>query len=706
MRRIELLPFFKVCIFWLAGIFTYRFFPSVDSSWALFTAAFGAFISTIFLFLPKLLKPGQQWLKTVPIMLLLLSVSYYNCRVKDPHNQAQHLLNSLYGATQLLATITEAPLGHTRGTSRYQLSVEAIEKQGKWQPAEGIVLCYTASPIDYQSCVGRHILLPAQSVRRLQKPTNPNQFDYATYMANKGVYFQCYLPDGTFALITQAPPTTFSSLLHTVRKKLLANLAFLSPQTRSVAEALLLGYKENIDAETRDAFSKTGTMHILAVSGLHVGIIYMVLLFLLDRLFKWRKLLFVKVVLLLLGLWSYAFLTGLPPSVLRATIMFSIMAIGANMLRPNNVFNNVLLSAFMLMVYNPNLVYDLSFQLSYSAVLGIILLEPRLSQFWFIPEKSWPITASKKSKFRVLINNVRYYIVRYIRGIMAVSVAAQIATLPITLYYFHQLPLLFPISNLVAIPGAFLVVTLGGTTELFMRFLPAIGHFFQWGLQGVLNLLVDSISFISEFPWVNLHHLFIHWWDVALLYLSVCSFILVLNNRNKKALWFLLLFIFCQQAISFSLHLSKNNGQLVVFDTAYASTYGLRKNNETLLICSDSSTAGVQYQTSGWLMKTTSCDTLFLKKSCTSASRHLVANKAFAIAGNNVFAFDPAIDSSLATLYILSKEHLGAALKKLPPASCVFDASVNPDWILEKYPNFAHAHFVQRDGAFVRELRN
>ena len=225
-------------------------------------------------------------------------------------------------------------------------------------------------------------------------------------------------------------------------------------------------------------YSSSGAMHVLAVSGLHVGIIYLLLnsLFLFFEKFKYGK--YLKAVFLILSLWAYALLTGLSPSVLRAATMFSFIIIGSALKRQTNIYNTLAASAFVLLLYNPYILLQVGFQLSYAAVLGIVYLQPKLykliyTKHWLL-DKIWAITT--------------------------VSIAAQLATFPLDIYYFHQFPNYFLLSNLFVIPLATFII--GGGVLLFVTsVIPFFPGSLAWVVNKILMLLNFSVQWVENLPY-------------------------------------------------------------------------------------------------------------------------------------------------------------------------------------------------------------
>src|SRR5690606_20870391 len=245
-------------------------------------------------------------------------------------------------------------------------------------------------------------------------PKNPNEFDFKRYLSYHLIHQQAYLKSTNWKLIQKAENSSLIATAHQIRKNLIDKLNELGVKDEqlAVASALILGYKNDIDAQLQSAYSSAGAMHVLAVSGLHVGVIFILLNFIFGFLDKWKWGVYFKGVLIIICLWIYALITGLSPSVMRGATMFSFL-VAAKTTKSNHVFfNTMAASALFLLIINPYLLMEVGFQLSYLAVIGIVVIHPYIYHLlyvkhWFL-DKIWNITA--------------------------VSIAAQIATFPLGLY--------------------------------------------------------------------------------------------------------------------------------------------------------------------------------------------------------------------------------------------------------------------------------
>jgi competence protein ComEC len=308
---------------------------------------------------------------------------------------------------------------------------------------------------------------------------NPYEFDYKNYLNHKSIYRQVYLSSNKWKS-TNKKTKTLVIWAEQLREQLLdiyhnQNLGFNETE---ILSALTLGYKRDLDPETKRVFSAAGAMHVLAVSGLHVGIIYLVFSYVFGFLRKQKTGRFIFTCTSITLLWTYAFITGLSPSVLRASTMFTIVIIGQSNNRRASIYNSLAASAVFLLLLNPNNLFDVGFQLSYSAVFGIVYLQPRFEKLWLIKNK----------------------VLKFFWSLFCVSLAAQIATFPLTAFYFNQFPTFFWLSNIVVIPVVIVLIPLGITLLIVSKvhFLSvAVAFFIKWLIAGVYFLLqfIESLPF-------------------------------------------------------------------------------------------------------------------------------------------------------------------------------------------------------------------
>ncbi len=314
-------------------------------------------------------------------------------------------------------------------------------------------------------------------------PKNPGEFDYRTFLYNRKIYHTAFLNANEIvpAGINNSKwiwRVLFGCKAYFIR---LMEENIKDDDARTVGEALIIGQNGFIADNVQQAYANTGTMHILAVSGLHVGILFVILEFLFKPLtFLMRKrssALLVKTIIILVIIWLYACLSGLSPSVNRSAVMFTFLALGKMYDRRIDSFNILFVSMIPLLLDDPYQITQVGFQLSYLAVGGIIFFQPLVQALW-------------KPKFAVL---------KYIWSMSAVSIAAQIATSPVSIYFFHQFPNYFLLSNLIAIPVSFIILILG-VAFFIMGSIPLIGKGIAFCLEKCLMLMNNSVISVERLP--------------------------------------------------------------------------------------------------------------------------------------------------------------------------------------------------------------
>ncbi len=306
------------------------------------------------------------------------------------------------------------------------------------------------------------------------QPVNPAQYSYADYLRSKGIFYTGFT-DSLLVNDFQAKPR----FIHRIRRIQMGlvsifDQSLMGKREKEVASALILGHRQSLDRDLKSSYADAGVVHILAVSGLHVGIIYMVLQYVLLGWMPTRYKRNLGLVLVLLFLWGYAAISGFSPSVLRATTMFSFIAIGKSINRYNSIYNNLSASAVLLLLVHPSILFEVGFQLSYAAVVGIALFFKPIHNMW-MPKSKW---------------------VDKIWSIAVVSFCAQLMTFPMSIYYFHQFPNYFMISNLCIIPLTGFTIY-SGLVALLLSWIPYLGELVFWIPQGfiwTLNFIVDVFA--------------------------------------------------------------------------------------------------------------------------------------------------------------------------------------------------------------------
>ncbi|MEL6539360.1 MAG: ComEC/Rec2 family competence protein [Bacteroidota bacterium] len=427
--------------------------------------------------------------------------------------------------------------------SNVVVAVRRIRIRGTWQCARGRVKI-SFHPTKRLSIQYGQVLLVRGSPQRIHATSNPYAFDYAAFLRLQHVYHQHALSKPTIAVLAYRPPNYIQAwslrVLRYCRNTLTRCIP--SPDVQAIVLALLLGQKDALDATVRAAYANSGTMHVLAVSGLHVGILYWlinVLLGLLKPIYWLRGL---PSALGIAALWFYAFMTGLSPSVLRATIMFTFVALASLLGRRSNIYNTLAASAFLLLCWHPQWLFAVGFQLSYLAVLGIVYLQPRIYGLW--PgvhrglRKLWLLTS--------------------------ISIAAQLATTPLSLYYFHQFPVHFIVANWVVVPAALLTLCLGLTT-LATSGCPPVNSVVVWALQAVVGGTHSFVERVQRLPYSVVGNVYLDSIIVFLLYASLLAWLLLMRTRRFKYLLAVSLCFFLLVGTALRDHLAQMRQRRMVF---------------------------------------------------------------------------------------------------------------------------------------------
>ncbi|MFC5047379.1 ComEC/Rec2 family competence protein [Aquimarina hainanensis] len=405
---------------------------------------------------------------------------------------------------------------------------------------------------------------------------NPSQFDYSIYLQNKYIYHQ----------ISASYPQLIKSkekfnLIHNytyhLREHLIKKLEVhhFSPTQLSLIKALFLGQKQNIATSLLTDYRRAGALHILALSGLHIGILLLLLQNLLTPIHRFgKKGKYISVSLTIIFLWFFAILTGVSPSILRATVMFSFIALGTTLATKASIYNAIIISIFVILCYHPMFIYDVGFQLSYAAVLSIVLIKPRLDSL-------------------LQINGIFY---RKLRDLITVPIAAQIGILPISLFYFHEFPLLFLLTNLLVIPflGSTLLIGFIAIILVSINLLPD-------SIAALLGVLLDGmngiISWISSHDFAMISSIPFSGISVILTLLTIFTlFRITYKNKKTSYMFFFssLIVLICNFNLEQRIRLNTN--RLIIYHTIKNSVIGIHNGNKLAIYSSNPITSAIQKQ--------------------------------------------------------------------------------------------------------------
>ena len=438
--------------------------------------------------------------------------------------------------------------------------VDTKEKTGR------ILLNIPKDSTNHELAIGTSLLIKG-TLSKNKPPSNPNQFDYNKYLENKQIYAQLYADVSQIKIGSKIQKNIwyYSSKL---RARIIRNLEKnnFNKTELNVALALILGQRQEISPDIIRDYQYAGAVHILSVSGLHIGFILLFVSFILKPIPNSRRGSFIKLIIILVSLSSFGIIAGLAPSVVRSVTMFSFVAIGSHLRRSVNIYHTLLVSILLILFVEPSFLFDVGFQLSYVAVFFIIWLQPLLATLW-----------NPKTKFS-----------KYVWDILTVSFAAQIGTLPLTVYYFHQFPGLFFVTNVIIIPMLSVIMALGVVVMLLAAFniVPVfLTQLLEWSIYG-LNKIINTIASLEQFI---IQDIPLHFYLLISGYLLLFTLIIWFKKPGFNKLALVLISIIIFQLSYFKIYWNTTTEQeLVIFNNKKSSLIAERKAGNITIYAKDS----------------------------------------------------------------------------------------------------------------------
>lgn len=447
-------------MFYLAGIVLARYFGFYGC--LPFAGGLLVGISLKVFFRGRISFRKERWI-TLGFWLLFVGVGGANYLLRAPAEGGQLMeafnCRKVVVAAKITHEVKESPFGRSA-----RVEVFACKKDSVWFPVPGGIQVFV-KPAD-STGFGRFDTVLARGYLTTAYSGNPG---YLTYLNQQGVFYSLYVDK----IVSVGRENSWYSYLEALRQEIGKELVRVIDDSvnQGVALAMFLGDKSGMDKKVRKAFTAAGLSHILAISGLHVGIVFVVLSFLLSPLHLFMHGARLKNLIILILLAGYMLITGASPSVVRASLMFSLILLFRILSLRYNIFNIVATAGLLQVLYEPEIVFDIGFQLSYSAVLGILVFLPIMESFLH----------SEGMFFRLIF------------GWISVTICASLATLPLIIYHFGQFPAYFLLSNILASTLSFALVLSGFFTVIF-SWLPWVSD----GLGGISNLLIGMLVWIAE----------------------------------------------------------------------------------------------------------------------------------------------------------------------------------------------------------------
>ena len=467
----------------------------------------------------------------------------------------------IFEKTHLISVTVREKLRSTGYSDRYIALVNQIDNSVN---TGRILLNIQKDSLNPPFEIGTHLQING-NLYKSGPPKNPNQFDYGNYLENKQIYAQVYADASEISIGSNIEKDIWYYTSE-LRTKIIRNLEKnnFNKTELNVAIALILGQQQDISPDIIKDYQFAGAVHILSVSGLHIGFILLFVTFLLKPFPNTRRGSFFKLIIILFSLFSFGFIAGLAPSVLRSVTMFSFVAIGMYLRRSTNIFHTLLVSMLLILLFQPSFLFDVGFQLSYLALFFILWLQPLLAQLW-LPEN---------------------IIFKYFWDILTVSFAAQIGTLPLSIYYFHQFPGLFFVTNLVIIPFLSVIMALGVLVMVLSAFdfVPVfLSKSLEWSIY-ILNKIINSIASLEQFIFRDIPF---NWQLLLSLYLLFIATIIWFKKPNFNRLVLTLTTVIFFQIVWFQTHWTvQTQRELVIFNSKNNTLIAERNGaNITLYAC-------------------------------------------------------------------------------------------------------------------------
>ena len=471
--------------------------------------------------------------------------------------------STLFEKPNLINLTIREKLKSSSYSDRYIAIINRVDK--KIQTGRIILNIYKDST-NHVLEIGSSLLIKG-TLTKNKSPNNPNQFDYSKYLQNKQIYAQLYSDIEEIKIETKIKKDIwyYSSKLRT---RIIQNLEKnnFDKTELNVAVALIMGQQQEISPNIIRDYQYAGAVHILSVSGLHIGFILLFVTFILKPIPNTRRGSLIKLIIILLSLSSFGIIAGLAPSVVRSVTMFSFVAIGSHLRRSVNIYHTLLISILLILLVEPSFLFDVGFQLSYIALFFIIWLQPLLSSIW----------------------NPKTKLSKYIWDILTVSFAAQIGTLPISIYYFHQFPGLFFVTNLIIIPLLSIIMVLGVVVMILAAFniIPVfISQLLEWSIY-YLNKIINTIASFEQFIIKDIP---LHFYLLLTSYLLLFTIIIWFKKPNFNKLALVLISIIIFQLSYFKIHWNtKTEEELIVFNTKKSTMIAERKGENITVYANDS----------------------------------------------------------------------------------------------------------------------
>ena len=512
------MPFIRLLPLFIIGILL-QWYLQFSLTVIIIAAICFALALLLFSFLPLAVRFKLRPIQGIILYMIIASFGSFVTWQKDIRHHANWYGNYYKDSSWLVVRIEE-PLIEKAKSYKADGFVEAIIKGDMVTRCEGKLLLYFSKDSSLPQLHYGDKIVINKNLQSIKNSGNPGAFNYQRYAAFQQTFHNVFLKDKDYVVLNDKKVSAFKQFIFSARQNILNILQKnigTNKDELGIAEALLIGYTNDLDKDLVQAYTNTGVVHIIAISGMHLGLIYMLLVWIFARMPFVKRSKVLQLIFILCCLWLFSILTGGSASVLRSAVMFSFIKVGETFFKRSSIYNSLAASAFVMLCFDPYYLWNVGFQLSYLAVIGIVLFQKPIYNLLYIKNK---------------------YLNR-IWQMAAITIAALLLTFPACIYYFHQFPVLFLITNLIVVPLSTIVLY----AELFLitvSWVPFIGSYAGKLVQLLVWMMNKFVIRINEIPfavWDNIPSGVVSTW---LLYLLIIGLSIWLLNKNKSAFKFAL----------------------------------------------------------------------------------------------------------------------------------------------------------------------
>ncbi|OXB24394.1 competence protein ComEC [Flavobacterium tructae] len=640
-------PLSKITIWFGCGILAAYYYPSKFSVvTSVFILGFTAFL-LVYTSLQKNNKRSIYFGISISFISFLIGIATLLLHTESLQESNYTHCKEVFSSPQTITFVVREKLKSNAYSDRYYVQIKKINNRNY----SGKILVNVEKDSAENPIIIGNIIKVKTILQRTSANKNPNQFDYQKYLSDKQIYGQLYLNKTEIAVNKKLQKDIwyYSGRLHSRIYNNLKKTGFRQTEM-NVALALILGQRQEISNDLIQDYQFSGATHILSVSGLHVGFIMLFISFILKPVPNTQKGSLLKLISILLSLTLFAVISGLSPSVLRSVVMFSFLAVGSHLRRTGSTYHTLLVSLFLILLFEPYFLFDVGFQLSYLALFFILWLQPLLNSIW-----------SPKLK-----------ISKFFWNALTVSFAAQIGTLPLCLYYFHQFPGLFFVTNIVMIPILSFIMIAGILVLLIAIFCPppmVLTAIFEKSIF----LLNYTIHYIASLEWFVIRNISFNFCLLISSYFLIISAIIWGKKKNYNTTFAVLISIIAFQiSMIYTKRETATKREMIVYHTKNNSIISQKNggrikvfSNDTLLLQSPKATLLSSYLSSD-----------FSQLSATVSIKNLLyfnGKKILVIDSSRVYKISSQPDIVL--LIQSPKINLDRVLQELHPKIIISDAS-------------------------------